>query len=246
MTRQRLSKTNFTAGEIAPQLLGRGDLTAYGNGAALLRNVFILPTGGVTRRPGLRFVGRLQNAIDRVAGGITASAPNGGTAAHAHDGDTATRMETGTAIGTADPYVAVRFDLGRPRPVRFADAADIALSGGAASDDFRIQYSADDAVWSDFGPAFGVTGRAESVRRSAPSQRPAAARYWRIARIVGGYGGATRRQISERPGAGEWELDCVVEGSPATIHLALAIETDDGRAIITDDGRRLYTDGIVP
>lgn len=183
MTRQRLSKTNFTAGEISPELLGRGDLTAYDNGAALLRNVFILPTGGVTRRPGLRFVGRLQNAIARVANGITATAPNGGTAAHAHDGDTGTRMETGTGIGTTDPYVAVRFDLGWPRPVRFADAAGIALSRGAASDGFRIQYSADDTAWSDFGPAFGVTGRAESVRRSGPAQRPVAARYWRIARI---------------------------------------------------------------
>ena len=46
MTRQRLSKTNFTSGEISAELLGRGDLTAYDNGAALLRNVFILPTGG--------------------------------------------------------------------------------------------------------------------------------------------------------------------------------------------------------
>ncbi|MCY3831143.1 MAG: hypothetical protein OXF89_18605 [Rhodospirillaceae bacterium] len=183
MTRQRLSKTNFTAGEIAPELLGRGDLTAFDNGAALLRNVFILPTGGVTRRPGLRFVGRLQTAIERVADGIAATAPNGGEAARAHDGDGATRLETGTPIGTTDPYVVVRFDLGRPRPIRFADAADIALSRGAASGEFRIQHSADDGAWSDFGPAFGVTGRAESVRRSDPSQHPVAARYWRIARI---------------------------------------------------------------
>ncbi len=183
MTRQRLSKTNFTAGEIAPELLGRGDLTAYGNGAALLRNVFILPTGGVTRRPGLRFVGRLQTAIEPVADGITATAPNGGAAARAHDGDAATRLETGTPIGAADPYVVVRFDLGRPQPIRFADAADIALSRGAASGEFRIQYSADDDAWSGFGPAFGVTGRTESVRRSDPSHRPVAARYWRIARI---------------------------------------------------------------
>ena len=183
MTRQRLSKTNFTAGEIAPQLLGRGDLTAYENGAALLRNVFILPTGGVTRRPGLRFVDRLQTAIDRVANGITASAPNGGTASRAHDGDPASRMVTTRSVGRTDPYVAVRFDLGYPRSIRFADALDIALSGGAASDEFRIQYSADDAAWSDFGPAFGVTGRAESVRRADPSGGPVTARYWRIARI---------------------------------------------------------------
>ena len=196
MTRQRLSKTNFTAGEIAPELLGRGDLTAFDNGAALLRNVFILPTGGVTRRPGLRFVGRLQTAIDRVANGITASAPNGGIAARAHDGDPASRLVTATAVGASNPFVAVRFDLGYPRSIRFADALDIALGGGAASDEFRIQYSADNAAWSDFGPAFGVTGRAESVRRADPSGRPVAARYWRIARIGSTNHGAATVSLS--------------------------------------------------
>jgi hypothetical protein len=50
------SKTSFAAGELAPELLGRGDLRAFENGARRLRNVFIQPTGGVTRRPGLRHV----------------------------------------------------------------------------------------------------------------------------------------------------------------------------------------------
>ncbi len=54
-------KTTFTAGEVTPELLGRGDLRAYDNGALKLRNVFIQPTGGVVRRSGLRF-------IDSVAG----------------------------------------------------------------------------------------------------------------------------------------------------------------------------------
>ena len=56
MPRTRIYKTSFAGGEIAPQLLGRGDLRAYENGARRLRNVFIHPTGGVTRRHGLRFV----------------------------------------------------------------------------------------------------------------------------------------------------------------------------------------------
>jgi len=53
------TKTSFTAGELAPELLGRGDLRAYENGARRLRNVVIQPTGGVTRRPGLRHVAML-------------------------------------------------------------------------------------------------------------------------------------------------------------------------------------------
>ena len=55
----RTLKTSFTAGELAPELLGRPDLRAWANGAARLRNVFIQPTGGVTRRPGLRHVATL-------------------------------------------------------------------------------------------------------------------------------------------------------------------------------------------
>jgi hypothetical protein len=50
----RRSKTAFTAGELAPELFGRGDVPAWANGAARLRNVLIQPTGGVQRRPGLR------------------------------------------------------------------------------------------------------------------------------------------------------------------------------------------------
>lgn len=56
MTRVRQVKTNFTAGEISRHLLGRGDLRAFDNGALSLRNLFIHPTGGVTRRSGLALV----------------------------------------------------------------------------------------------------------------------------------------------------------------------------------------------
>lgn len=61
MTRIRQVKSNFTAGEISSDLLGRSDLVAYQNGAAKLQNLFIFPTGGVTRRAGLRY-------IDTIAG----------------------------------------------------------------------------------------------------------------------------------------------------------------------------------
>ncbi len=56
MVHINIDKSNFTAGEISPRLLGRGDLRSYGNGASKLRNVFIHPTGGVERRPGLRYI----------------------------------------------------------------------------------------------------------------------------------------------------------------------------------------------
>ena len=56
MTKYLEHKTTFTKGEITPDLLGRGEFTAYTQGAAVLSNVFIQPTGGVTRRAGLRHI----------------------------------------------------------------------------------------------------------------------------------------------------------------------------------------------
>lgn len=56
MTRVHEVKTTFTAGQISRDLLGRGDLKAYENGALTLKNVFIKPTGGVTRRFGMGYV----------------------------------------------------------------------------------------------------------------------------------------------------------------------------------------------
>jgi hypothetical protein len=67
MAELRQVKTNFTAGELSPEMLGRADLRAYANGAKRLRNVFIQPTGGITRRPGLRHIATLPGPARLVA-----------------------------------------------------------------------------------------------------------------------------------------------------------------------------------
>jgi len=59
MARIRTFKTSFTAGEVSMELAGRSDLTAYDNGAGNLTNIFVMPTGGVYRRAGLRYVDTL-------------------------------------------------------------------------------------------------------------------------------------------------------------------------------------------
>ncbi|MFV3129718.1 hypothetical protein [Niveispirillum sp. KHB5.9] len=56
MTRLKSVKTSFTGGCVSPDLLGRGDLAAFENGALTLTNVLIEPTGGITRRPGTGFI----------------------------------------------------------------------------------------------------------------------------------------------------------------------------------------------
>lgn len=59
MSLVRHAKTSFAAGEIGEAMLGRVDLRAYENGARTLRNVFVEPSGGVRRRPGLAHVAPL-------------------------------------------------------------------------------------------------------------------------------------------------------------------------------------------
>lgn len=49
-------KTNFTSGLISKDLYGRGDLSVYLNGARKLENIINEPTGGVSRRKGLKYI----------------------------------------------------------------------------------------------------------------------------------------------------------------------------------------------
>lgn len=53
----RYTVTNFSRGEFAPQLYGRVDVPQYNAGAKQLLNFIIQRYGGVSFRPGFRFVG---------------------------------------------------------------------------------------------------------------------------------------------------------------------------------------------
>lgn len=53
--------TNFTSGELSPLLTSRLDADAYKNGLKTLRNFRIRAQGGVTRRPGLRYLQDLSD-----------------------------------------------------------------------------------------------------------------------------------------------------------------------------------------
>ncbi|MCK5546728.1 MAG: hypothetical protein KAI27_05100 [Rhodospirillaceae bacterium] len=60
MAKTEIRQTSFISGALSPDLLGRGDLVAYAQGAGVLENVFVQPTGGVYRRPGTVFVDGLS------------------------------------------------------------------------------------------------------------------------------------------------------------------------------------------
>ena len=53
--------TNFTSGELSPLLSSRIDTEAYKNGVKKLRNGRVRAQGGVTRRPGLKYLQTLSN-----------------------------------------------------------------------------------------------------------------------------------------------------------------------------------------
>lgn len=53
---------SFAGGEISPSTYGRIDLVKYGTGAKTLRNFFVLAWGGVSNRPGFKFVGEVADS----------------------------------------------------------------------------------------------------------------------------------------------------------------------------------------
>lgn len=62
MSRVVKLQTNFTVGEINPELRGRVDLQQYESALERARNVIINPRGTVDRRPGMKFVFEIPSA----------------------------------------------------------------------------------------------------------------------------------------------------------------------------------------
>jgi len=57
-------QTNFTAGEVSPQLLGRVDINKYFNGVKQLLNFTVRPQGGIIRRSGTRCIGLTKDSTN--------------------------------------------------------------------------------------------------------------------------------------------------------------------------------------
>tara|TARA_R100000700_G_scaffold40105_1_gene54761 strand:+ start:3592 stop:6054 length:2463 start_codon:yes stop_codon:yes gene_type:complete len=58
--------SSFTSGEITPRLFGRTDIAKYDTGAETVENFIVQPHGGLTRRPGTRFVAEVKNSANAV------------------------------------------------------------------------------------------------------------------------------------------------------------------------------------
>lgn len=56
----RLLKSDFTSGEVDPLLKARTDIKHYFSGAERLRNVIVMPQGGIKDRPGLKYINNVS------------------------------------------------------------------------------------------------------------------------------------------------------------------------------------------
>jgi hypothetical protein len=200
MPRLRTLQTNLTSGELDPLLRGRSDVKHYFNGGEFLRNVLVVPQGGAIRRPGLRWVSELHKVIsqfDLTDGAVTVTAPEGGTAGNAIDGDVSTEVLTTTNIGTVDPYVIIHVDLGAAQAIHFVDVEGLRVDPGTSSfstDEVKWQHSPDDAVWTDLGDAFdSVDIQDRHKRRTGPQTK----QYWRLVKIGGTTGGTDKFALDE-------------------------------------------------
>lgn len=65
MPRGRRIQTNFTAGELSPRLHSRVDFEKYFAGLETLENFIIFPHGGISRRPGTKFVAEVKDSTKK-------------------------------------------------------------------------------------------------------------------------------------------------------------------------------------
>lgn len=66
MPRTRRVQSSFTAGVLDPRLAARVELKAYYDGAETLDNALCIPQGGVSRRPGLKYIATLASGNTRL------------------------------------------------------------------------------------------------------------------------------------------------------------------------------------
>ena len=88
----------------------------------------------------LTLLGESRITATRIASGITPTAPNGGTAANANDGDISTEV-----VATTDPidtpdYVVAELDCGSEKLIAHVDINRPAISSASGSDEFIDEF----------------------------------------------------------------------------------------------------------
>lgn len=121
-------KSSFTAGEMSPLALARSDVERYANAAKFLENFLVLTQGGITRRPGLRYVANAK--LNQRLARLLPFEPSVTDAYILETGDSYLRFfrdgarieSSGTPIEVTTPYAEA--DL---RQIRTAQANDVMI-----------------------------------------------------------------------------------------------------------------------
>lgn len=233
MPRIRRLQSSFNSGVLDPRLAARVDIKAYYDGAETLDEAICIPQGGVSRRPGTVFIDSLHNIVERVTG-QTITAPNGGVAANANDGDETTVTLTTANIGTTNPYVVVHYDLGSAKEIHYADIVGMKLTTGSSSE-FYIQYSTDNSVWTSVDGNLNLT-TSEVTERKHPDL---SARYWRVARI------GTTDLPTSKASIGEFNLFEDTGAISETRLIPFSFNTEQNyMLVVTDQNISVYKDDV--
>lgn len=138
-----------------------------------------------------------------------------------------------------DPFVLVHYDLAAAREILFADVVGLyRTTVGDVFTDIRIQYSADDVAWTDFGEPFapGTDSINDNGRRRTG---PVSARYWRVAKTgANDYNAALFTMDS----FSLWEETAVLSDSRIVDH-AFSVEQEYA-LLFTDRNARVFKDGV--
>jgi len=184
MANSTFMQTNFVSGELSPLLKGRTDLDQYYAGCETAANVLIVPQGGLKRRAGTAFIDEPTKQLQRVATTyITATMPNGGTAANLNDGDRSTFGTTTAAIGTTANYIVAHYDVlvSYAERLDFINIYDIQFTiNNSDFDTFTVQVSTNNTTWTDIG-SMSVNGELASYQFKVPDNFVAS--YVRIIRL---------------------------------------------------------------
>ncbi len=64
--RIKVTKNSFSSGEISPLLRGRTDIQQYADGVEEMNNFLIRQQGGISKRPGTKFIGEIVDQLKKV------------------------------------------------------------------------------------------------------------------------------------------------------------------------------------
>lgn len=188
MAKLRQLQAVMSAGELDPQLELRENVEVYYKGVERLRNALPLPQGGGRRRQGLahRYTLLTRSTAQSLAA-ATLTAPQGGTAANARDGDEATLVTATANLSSATPFVLLHVDLIGTASIAAVDVLSVRVVDTAPqSVQLQVQRSSDNVSWTNFGAAFTVTETARGYRAGSFDGASVSARYWRVVKTAAG------------------------------------------------------------